>query len=75
MDTPEFSKKGLTVYVKHNNITKAWRKFKRLLQEEGIPQELRRRQYYEKPSDCRKRKASVARKRWLKRLQEFHDLD
>ena len=29
-------KRGLHVEVRDNNITKAWRKFKRLVQEDGL---------------------------------------
>lgn len=68
----EIKKSGLTVEVKNNNVTKAWRKLKRLIQQEGITQELRKRQYYEKPSERRKRERAQARKRWLKKQEELN---
>lgn len=67
----EFRKSGLTVEVKNNNITKAWRKLKRLMQDEGINQELRERQYYEKPSVKKKREKAQAKRRWEKRKAEM----
>ena len=66
-----FKKKGLRVEVRNNNVTKAWRKLKRLIQSEGINLELRRRQHYEKPSEKRKRQKDMARKRWLKKKEEI----
>jgi len=67
----EFRKRGLSVEVKNNNINRAWRKLKRLLQDEGINQELRERQYYEKPSAKRKREKAMAKKRWEKKRQQI----
>ena len=67
----EFRKRGLCVEVKNNNITRAWRKLKRLLQDEGVNQELRQRQYYEKPSAKRKREKAMAKKRWEKKRQQI----
>ena len=66
-----FKKKGLRVEVRNNNVTKAWRKLKRLIQSEGVNLELRRRQHYEKPSEKRKRQKDMARKRWLKKKEEI----
>ena len=68
-----FKKKGLRVEVRNNNVTKAWRKLKRLLQSEGINLELRRRQHYEKPSERRRREKDMARKRWLKKKSEIEN--
>jgi small subunit ribosomal protein S21 len=70
-DYENFKKKGLRVEVRNNNVTKAWRKLKRLIQSEGVNLELRRRQYYEKPSEKRRREKDMARKRWLKRKEEI----
>ena len=68
-----FKKNGLRVEVRNNNVTKAWRKLKRLLQSEGVNLELRRRQYYEKPSERRRREKDMARKRWLKKKAEIEN--
>jgi small subunit ribosomal protein S21 len=44
------------------------RRFKRAVEKDGIVMEMRRREFYEKPTWVRKRKAAAARKRHLKRL-------
>ena len=49
-----------TVRVINNNVDKALKKLKRKMMDEGILQEVRRREYYEKPSDKRNRKRSSA---------------
>ena len=48
----------------------ALRRFKRKCEKAGILTELKRRQYYEKPSVQRKRKAVQARKKMLRKLSE-----
>lgn len=47
----------------------ALRRFKRSCEKAGILAEVRRREYYEKPTSVRKRKAAAAVKRHLKKLQ------
>ena len=46
----------------------ALRRFKRACEKAGILTELRRREYYEKPTQERKRKRAAAVKRQMKRL-------
>ncbi len=46
----------------------ALRRFKRACEKAGVLSEVRRREYYEKPTEARKRKAAAAIKRHLKRL-------
>ncbi len=46
----------------------ALRRFKRACEKAGVLSEVRRREYYEKPTEARKRKAAAAVKRHLKRL-------
>lgn len=60
--------RGSKVEVRNNDFSKAFRKFKKKIQEDGLLQELRERQYYEKPSIKRKRAKAAARSRWLKKL-------
>ncbi len=48
----------------------ALRRFKRKCEKSGILTELKKRQYYEKPSIKRKRKAAQARKKMMRKLQE-----
>jgi len=59
---------GTTVYVKHDNVDQALRKFKRKVQDSGLLQDLRDREFYEKPTSVRKRKAAAAKQRWRKKL-------
>jgi len=49
---------------------KALKKFKKLVEKEGILTEVRRRQFYEKPSEKRKRRERQARKRILKAMKK-----
>jgi len=44
------------------------RRFKRSCEKAGILAEVRRREYYEKPTWERKRKAAAAVKRWQKKV-------
>ena len=46
----------------------AMRRFKRACEKAGILAEVRRREFYEKPTQERKRKAAAAVKRHLKKL-------
>lgn len=46
------------------------RRFKRACEKDNIVSELRKREFYEKPTWRRKRKAAAARKRQLKKLQK-----
>ena len=47
----------------------ALRRFKRSCEKAGILAEVRRREFYEKPTWCRKRKAAAAVKRHAKKVQ------
>ena len=47
----------------------ALRKFKKSCERAGIVQEVRKREFYEKPADKRKRKKAEARSRHLKDLR------
>jgi len=47
----------------------ALRRFKRSCEKAGVLAEVRRREFYEKPTQERKRKAAAAVKRHLKKLQ------
>jgi len=46
----------------------AMRRFKRACEKAGVLTDVRRREYYEKPTSVRKRKAAAAVKRHLKKL-------
>ena len=45
------------------SIDSVLRKFKRKMKNEGTIRELKKREYYEKPSDSKKRKAKAAKRR------------
>ncbi len=47
------------------SIDSVLRKFKRKIKNEGILQELRKREFFEKPSEVKKRKAKAARRRTI----------
>ena len=61
---------GLKVIVGEGQFDKALRKFKKKVQESNLMQELREKEFYEKPTSQRKKAKSQARKRWLKKLSE-----
>ena len=59
-----------TVKVRENEpIDIALRRFKRSCEKAGILAEVRRREYYKKPTSVRKRKAAAAVKRHAKKVQ------
>ena len=58
-----------SVRVKENEyFDAALRRFKRACEKAGVLTELRRREFYEKPTQERKRKKAAAVKRHLKRI-------
>ena len=61
--------KGSTVYVKNDNVEQAMRKFKKNIQNSNILNDLRAKEFYEKPTTKKKRNASAAKARWKKKLQ------
>ncbi len=64
-------KSGLHVEVRNNDVNRAWRKLKRLMQDEGVIQEIRDRKHYTKPSEKRARAKAAGRARWLKKKREI----
>ena len=61
---------GNTVYVTNDNVEKALRKFKKKVLESGLINELRDREFYEKPTTARKKAKSQAKRRWQKKLAQ-----
>lgn len=60
------------VKVKENEPFEiAMKRFKKQVEKAGILTELRRREYYDKPSIRKKKKAAAARKRALKKLRRM----
>ena len=61
-----------SIRVKDNEpFEVAPRRFRRSCEKAGIFTEVRRREFYEKPTAVRKRKAAAARKRELKKLSRM----
>ena len=67
-DRPKRSR-GLTVYVRDDNVDKALRKFKKKVSDMGILQTLKETEFYEKPTTTKKKKISAAKNRWRKKLE------
>jgi small subunit ribosomal protein S21 len=65
----------LQVLVRDNNIDQALRVLKRKMQREGVFREMKRRRFYEKPSEkmAREKAESVRRKRKFARKQAQRD--
>ena len=61
----------MQVFVRDNNVDQALRALKRKMQREGIFREMKRRRFYEKPSDMttRKKNEAIRRARKLARKQ------
>lgn len=70
-DNTDWESRGCYVRVKNNDVNRALRKLKKIMTNEGIFQELRKREFYESPSMRRKRERAQARKRWLKKQEEI----
>ena len=60
-------------FVRNNDISRAVRKLKRLMQDEGIILEMRKRKYYVKPSEKRAKAKAAGRARWLKKQREIEN--
>jgi len=64
-------KRGINVTVKDNeNINQALRRFKRKVEDSGLLDTLRAKEFYEKPTTKRKRKKSAAVNRYNKKLEK-----
>lgn len=69
-DRDEINKRGLYVEVRNNDVNKAMRKLKKLCNNEGMAKDMRKKDFYEKPSAVKKRAKAQARKRWLKEQEK-----
>jgi len=63
------------VFVRDNNVDQALKILKRKMQREGVFREMRRRRFYEKPSDkaTREKGEAIRRRRKLARKQAIRD--
>jgi small subunit ribosomal protein S21 len=62
--------KGLRVEVRNDDVNGALRRFKKKVEESGLLQDLKDKEFYEKPTTARKRAKSSARARHLKNLEK-----
>ena len=64
----------MQVRVLDNNIERAIKVLKRKLSRAGLFKELRKRKYFEKPSDKRRRKQKEAQRRLRKKMRRQRQL-
>ena len=64
----------IKVDVRNGNLEKALRVLKKKVLKEGLMKEMKQRQYYEKPSDKRVRKAKEMRINFLKNKKKLDRL-
>jgi small subunit ribosomal protein S21 len=69
----DIRQKGTLIEVYNNDVNKALRKLKKVVQAEGIFQTLRERERYEKPSVKRKKQQARAVKRWQKKVKDLRE--
>ncbi len=62
---------SITVEVRKGNLEKAMRVLKKKVQKEGIIKDLRAKQYYEKPSEVRRRKKKEGIKNFKKKMKKL----
>lgn len=72
-EVEDLRQKGTCVEVHNNDVSRALRKLKKIVQSEGIFQTLRERERYEKPSIKRKKQQARAVKRWQKKQRELRE--
>ena len=56
-------KRGLRIEVRNNNVEFALKKFKRMVKDSGMMLDLKKRTYYEKPSEKKREKRNLAKLR------------
>ena len=61
--------RGAKVTVRNGDVNGALRTLKKILDRDNRQKELAKREFYEKPTSVRKRKAAAAVKRHLKKIQ------
>ena len=70
----EPEKSGLYVEVRNNDVDRALRRLKKLVNNDGLMKTLKQKEYYEKPSAIKQRKKAEAKKRWQKKLRKLQNL-
>jgi small subunit ribosomal protein S21 len=63
---------GIVVEVQHGDLEKALRKLKKKVQNEGVFQEIKKREHFTKPSEKKRRAKgqAIARQRKRQRIEE-----
>lgn len=62
---------GSAVFSKDGEpFEKLIRRFKKKIDDNGLLEDLRKKEFYEKPTTTRKRKVSAAKARWQKKLRD-----
>lgn len=63
-----------TIYVDSGeNLEKAIKRFKRMVEKEGIIREYKKREYYEKPSTIQNRKNKTLQRKLMKKNRKGHE--
>ena len=63
--------RGTVVFLRDgDDVGRALRKFKNKMEDSNKLKDLQRKEFYEKPTTMRKRKAGAAKARWKKKLKE-----
>ncbi len=57
----------------NENLEKAIKRFKRMVEKEGIIREYKKREYYEKPSTILNRKNKTLQRKLMKKNRKAHD--
>ncbi len=65
---------SIVVEVRKGNLEKAMRVLKKKVQKEGIIKDLRAKQYYEKPSEIKRRKKKEGIKNFKKKMKKLEQL-
>ncbi len=62
---------GTRVYAKDGEpFERMMRRFKKKVEENRVIESLRKKEFYEKPTTTKKRKAGAAKARWAKKIKE-----
>ncbi|QTQ11265.1 30S ribosomal protein S21 [Treponema parvum] len=63
-----------SIYVDDSeNLEKAIKRFKRMVEKEGIIREYKKREYYEKPSTILNRKNKALQRKMMKKTRKTHE--
>jgi small subunit ribosomal protein S21 len=69
MENKKFNGRAVTV-KEFENINQALRRFKKKVDDSAVLDDVRKHEFYEKPTTERKRKKGAAKARWNKQLRD-----